>query len=229
MREHQIVITLKPNQFARIQQMSKDAGAKSMGIFVRKTLLAALEMDGVKSKLGAPETKEPAKQSGNSVILADLQRLRGELRDLINESLVAAMGISFEPEEEFVSEEQYQEDEESEVADEEPIVSNIRVGDPLEDLLDERLKDRLEMYMENVRKGKPKVPTTRGVELDPTSPEPAAEEPSPEPQPEPAKPDPAPTRPRTIPPSQPTNPEKPRFSGNPLPLSGNPPPKKQKH
>lgn len=82
MREHQIVITLKPEQFLEVQRMARVANAKSMGMFVRQRLLAALGIEGaqpVPAKLTAgPDVKR---------ITGELRRLHGELKSFVAESL----------------------------------------------------------------------------------------------------------------------------------------------
>jgi hypothetical protein len=85
MREHQIVITLKPDQFLQVQKLAKNAGAKSMGMFVRQHLLAALGIEGVQETASALDL-EPA--------LTDLKRLHGELKGFVAESL-ASFGTDF--------------------------------------------------------------------------------------------------------------------------------------
>lgn len=81
MREHQIVITLKPEHLLRIQQMARASGAKSMGIFVRQTLLSALEIEG-KAKLA--EAQSPAEKRA---VANEIRRIHGQLRVFVNESL----------------------------------------------------------------------------------------------------------------------------------------------
>ncbi len=80
MREHQIVITLKPEHFLEVQRLAKVAGAKSMGIFVRQKLLSAFGMEG---------TQPPAPAAGSDVkrVTSDLRRLHGELKAFVSESL----------------------------------------------------------------------------------------------------------------------------------------------
>lgn len=82
MREHQIVITLKPDQFLEVQRLARAANAKSMGVYVRQKLLAALGIEG---------TLQSAEQAPANVdldeILTDLQRLHGELKSFVAESL----------------------------------------------------------------------------------------------------------------------------------------------
>lgn len=85
MREHQIVITLKPEQFTQVQKLAKNAGAKSMGMFVRQQLLAALGIEG-DMEAAARVDLEPA--------LQDLRRLHAELKGFVAESL-ASFGTDF--------------------------------------------------------------------------------------------------------------------------------------
>ena len=238
MREHQIVITLKPEQFAQIQQMSKAAGAKTMGIFVRKTLLAALEIEGIKPTLGASASPAPIDDAS---LLVDLQRMHSELRDLISESLPSIEPESFDPiagliDDLDVVDEPYEaeaigEDETDEIplSKEERIASSIKVRDPLDELLDERLRTRLEMYLEHQKRGKPKVPTTRKE----PKPEPVSQsisDPDETPKEEEEKAvKPKPTAPRSIPPDPQPREDKTGFAESSSPLSGNPPPKKPKY
>ncbi len=86
MREHQIVITLKPEQFLEVQRMARVSGAKSMGMFVRQRLLSALGIDG------QPPAAEKQASSGPDVkkISGDLRRLHGELKVFVAESLANA-------------------------------------------------------------------------------------------------------------------------------------------
>lgn len=242
MREHQIVITLKPDQFAQIQQMTKAAGAKSMGIFVRKTLLAALEIEGVKPTLGASPNAPVADPS----LLVDLQRMHNDLKELISESLLAVQDESFDPFGDLVAElglaEDYsdaeddatEDDEETPLSKEEPIASSIKVKDPLADLLDEKLKTRLESYLEHKRtESKRATPfnvadTRKEPESQPISQSISNQDETPKKAEEkPAKP--RPSLPRSIPPDPLPREDKTGFSERSSPLSGNPPPKKPKH
>lgn len=218
-----------------------------MGIFVRKTLLAALEIEGVKPTLGsvAPDIK-----SDNASLLGDLQRLHDELKDLIAESLPsfddqsfddqafadqALDDQSFDPMANQITGHGQAEDEPEDDYDkpipspEEPIASSIKIKDPLDELLDERLKTRLEMYLEHQRKGKPKVPTTK---REPQIEEPSQSIPDSETtskKEEKKPPEPKSTLPRSIPPDPLPREDKTSFSDKSLPLSGNPPPKKPKY
>jgi hypothetical protein len=82
MREHQIVITLKPDQFLEVQRLARAANAKSMGVFVRQQLLAALGIEG------ALQTDAAASSNIDvEAILADLKRVHGDLKGFVAESL----------------------------------------------------------------------------------------------------------------------------------------------
>ncbi len=85
MREHQIVITLKPEQFLEVQRMARSSGAKSMGMFVRQKLLSVLGLDGT------PPVVAKAEPSTDVVKLAaELRRLHGELKTFVAESMAEA-------------------------------------------------------------------------------------------------------------------------------------------
>ncbi len=85
MREHQIVITLKPEQFLEVQRLARAANAKSMGMFVRQKLLAALGIEGsLAPSAGGDSSLSP--QAVNQ-ILTELHRLHGELRGFVAESV----------------------------------------------------------------------------------------------------------------------------------------------
>lgn len=79
MREHQIVITLKPEQFLQVQKLAKNAGAKSMGMFVRQKLLMALGIEAAAQQASNAADIEP--------LVGELKRLHTELREFVNESL----------------------------------------------------------------------------------------------------------------------------------------------
>jgi hypothetical protein len=101
MREHQIVITLKPEQFAAVQKLAKASGAKSMGIFVRKELLGALGIDAKtieatmrKLDIGDSGNKDQSNTSTTGGVGAgthldltriaqDIRRMRADLQDYI--------------------------------------------------------------------------------------------------------------------------------------------------
>lgn len=82
MREHQIVITLKPEQFLEVQRLARVAGAKSMGMFVRQRLLSALGMEGA-----APLPEKATGGADVRRVTGELRRLHGELKAFVGESL----------------------------------------------------------------------------------------------------------------------------------------------
>ncbi|HEY9869815.1 MAG TPA: hypothetical protein V6D08_11665 [Candidatus Obscuribacterales bacterium] len=85
MREHQIVITLKPEQFLEVQRLSRAAGAKSMGMFVRQQLLAALGIEGT-----ALPPANAAAVPDMKLVAGELKRLHAELKTFVAESLSQA-------------------------------------------------------------------------------------------------------------------------------------------
>jgi hypothetical protein len=85
MREHQIVITLKPDQFLEVQRLARAANAKSMGVFVRQKLLAALGIEG--SLADERITGADGADVDLDEIVADLKRMHGELKAFVAESL----------------------------------------------------------------------------------------------------------------------------------------------
>lgn len=93
MREHQIVITLKPDQFLEVQRLARSAKAKSMGIFVRQKLLAAL---GIEGTLETTTMTRRAPELDNAV--ADLRRVHRELKEFVAESLSRFGDSTGEPE-----------------------------------------------------------------------------------------------------------------------------------
>jgi len=201
-----------------------------MGIFVRKTLLAALEIEGVKPNLGQSAKNVDHEPS----LLGDIQRLHGELRELISQSLLSAQQESFDPlsdlmdelglfEDEAIPDEEsrpMEETEEIRLSEEEPIASSIKVQDPLNDLLDEGLKTKFAKSKTFPTKKEPEnEPSSQSIPLpDETAKEPEEKAPKPKPR-----------APRSIPPDPVAKEDKTGFSRKSLPLSGNPPPKKPKH
>lgn len=84
MREHQIVITLKPDQFLEVQRLARAANAKSMGVFVRQQLLAALGIEGAG---GAGGANQQVQAENLQAALGQIKRLHGELKTFVAESL----------------------------------------------------------------------------------------------------------------------------------------------
>ncbi|HEY9774759.1 MAG TPA: hypothetical protein V6C81_13440 [Planktothrix sp.] len=81
MREHQIVISLKPEHFQQVQRLARADGSKSVSVFVRQRLLSSLGLDGqeaVTDTTSAPDWQHIAGQ---------LRRLHRELQVFIAESM----------------------------------------------------------------------------------------------------------------------------------------------
>ena len=104
MREHQIVISLKSEHFQQVQRMARAAGSKSVGLFIRQRLLAALGLDG--HEPNSEHERNPDWQR----IAGQLRRLHRELQVFIAESIVADFDAALEqqglrmPEENFLTE-----------------------------------------------------------------------------------------------------------------------------
>jgi hypothetical protein len=80
MREHQIVITLKPEQFLEVQRLARQANAKSMGIFVRQKLLQSLGIEGGK-------TDKTNSNNDIKIVVQELKQLHSELKSFVAQSL----------------------------------------------------------------------------------------------------------------------------------------------
>lgn len=85
MREHQIVITLKPEQFQEVQRLARAAGNKSMGVFVRQQLLVALGLE--RNEKDGPASADGRSDPDWKHIAGELRRLHRELQVFISESL----------------------------------------------------------------------------------------------------------------------------------------------
>jgi hypothetical protein len=80
MHQHQIVISLKPEQFQQVQNLARAAGAHTVGAFIRGQLLSSL---GLSSQDEGPEAMMgPDWQS----ITGQIRRLHRELQVFISES-----------------------------------------------------------------------------------------------------------------------------------------------
>jgi hypothetical protein len=79
MREHQIVVNLKAEQFEQLQKLARERGFKSVSAYVKQKLLE-LAM-GIEEQ--AEEAAAPRELS--SQVLEDLERIHGELRGFIGE------------------------------------------------------------------------------------------------------------------------------------------------
>jgi hypothetical protein len=80
MREHQITINLRPDQFQEVQRLSRAAGSRSIGLFAREKLLTAL---GLITATTSPRSGNPDLKTATS----DIRRLHRELQTFIAESL----------------------------------------------------------------------------------------------------------------------------------------------
>lgn len=80
MREHQIVISLKSEDFQQVQKMARAAGAKSVGAYIRQRLMSALELKN--SDAGSEDPAGPNWQ----IISGQIRRLHRELQVFIAES-----------------------------------------------------------------------------------------------------------------------------------------------
>jgi hypothetical protein len=78
MREHQIVISLKPEQFNQLQKLARAAGARSVGAFLREQLVTSLGVEGDAAALGAVPNWQ--------LIGGQVRRLHRELQLFIAES-----------------------------------------------------------------------------------------------------------------------------------------------
>lgn len=90
MREHQIVISLKPEQFQEVQKQARAAGAQSVGAFVRQNLLSFL---GLEESVNAGKASQmaPSVQADPDwrFIAGELRRLHRELKVLSSEATVS--------------------------------------------------------------------------------------------------------------------------------------------
>jgi hypothetical protein len=85
MREHQIVVSLKADQFQEVLRLAKASGHKSVGVFMKQKLLAALSLEG--AQLPAASKSKEASQPDLKSIANQLRRLHRELQVFVAESL----------------------------------------------------------------------------------------------------------------------------------------------
>lgn len=81
MREHQIIINLKPEHYQELERLSRVAGSRSVSIFVKERILASLGIGG--GAAGA----NLAGNSNLSAVTADIRRLHRDLQVFVAESL----------------------------------------------------------------------------------------------------------------------------------------------
>jgi len=92
MREHQIVISLKPEQFQEVQRLARAAGARSIGQFVKERLIALLKLEGGPDTSHAELTEgtvDQVRQAEIKVVTSELNRLHKELKVFVEESLAS--------------------------------------------------------------------------------------------------------------------------------------------
>ncbi len=90
MREHQIVISLKPEQFQEVQKQARAAGAQSVGAFVRQNLLHFLGLEEAESpKKGSQIAPAVLADPDWKFIAGELRRLHHELKVLASEATVS--------------------------------------------------------------------------------------------------------------------------------------------
>ncbi|MBX9950809.1 MAG: hypothetical protein K2Y39_16685 [Candidatus Obscuribacterales bacterium] len=87
MREHQIVISLKPEQFQEVQKQARAAGAQSVGAFVRQNLLIFLGLEEAENSRKSSQMA-PSVQADPDwrFIAGELRRLHRELKVLSSEA-----------------------------------------------------------------------------------------------------------------------------------------------
>lgn len=90
MREHQIVISLKPEQFQEVQKQARAAGAQSVGAFVRQNLLHFLGLEEADSPKKASQIAPAVLADPDwKFIAGELRRLHHELKVLASEATVS--------------------------------------------------------------------------------------------------------------------------------------------
>ncbi len=90
MREHQIVISLKPEQFQEVQKQARAAGAQSVGAFVRQNLLIFLGLEEAESsRKGSQMAPSVQADPDWRFIAGELRRLHRELKVLSSEATVS--------------------------------------------------------------------------------------------------------------------------------------------
>jgi hypothetical protein len=81
MREHQIIINLKPEHYQELERLSRAAGARSVSVFVKERMLASLGIGGAASAANAPGSLNLA------AVTSDIRRLHRDLQVFVAESL----------------------------------------------------------------------------------------------------------------------------------------------
>jgi hypothetical protein len=81
MREHQIVINLKRDQFEEVQRLARLAGSKSVSAYLRERVLKLIEQSGTETQTSSATTEDML------LINSELSRMHRELQVFIAESL----------------------------------------------------------------------------------------------------------------------------------------------
>jgi hypothetical protein len=81
MREHQIIINLKPEHYQELERLSRASGARSVSVFVKDRMLASLGIGGSANVANAPGSLNVA------AVTADIRRLHRDLQVFVAESL----------------------------------------------------------------------------------------------------------------------------------------------
>ena len=93
MREHQIIINLKKDQFEEVQRLARLAGSKSPSVYLRDRMLAFLGIEGEAlaeaGTDGSTTKKGPESASDIQRVRSELARMHNELQAFIAESLSA--------------------------------------------------------------------------------------------------------------------------------------------
>jgi hypothetical protein len=81
MREHQIIINLKPEHYQELERQARVGGAKSVSVFAKEQILRSLGIAGRTDDIVLPSSPDVAS------VTADIRRLHQELQIFIAESL----------------------------------------------------------------------------------------------------------------------------------------------
>lgn len=84
MREHQIVVNLKAQQFEQLQKLARERGFKSVSAYVKqKVLELAMGIDSEGGTYGQPTDEQVALAA--APVLGDLDRIHNELKSFLDE------------------------------------------------------------------------------------------------------------------------------------------------
>jgi hypothetical protein len=81
MREHQIIINLKPEHYQELERLSRVAGSRSVSIFVKERILASLGI------VNSTSSANISAGSNLPAVTADIRRLHRDLQVFVAESL----------------------------------------------------------------------------------------------------------------------------------------------